>query len=109
MEWLKLIASVVAGLIAAIPLVAQLVKYVHEAIKAKNWPKIMELIIKEMKRAEKMFETGADRKKWVLEMVTASAEAIDYDVNIIAIEELIDGLCDMSKVVNTPDSDSANK
>lgn len=54
-----------------------------------------------MKEAEGKFDTGATRKEWVIAMVKSSAESINYDVDIEAVGELIDSLCDMSKVVNT--------
>ena len=96
-EWVRLIVSVLSGLAATIPLVVQLVKYVQRAIKEKNWPQVVNLV---MGRAEAMFEKGADRKEWVLAMVKASADTIKYEIDMDEISALIDSLCDMSKVVN---------
>lgn len=56
----------------------------------------------DMQTAETKFETGAERKEWVLAMVKASADTIDYDIDMDAISDLIDSLCNMSKVVNAP-------
>ena len=61
-------------------------------------PMVMNL----MQTAETKFETGAERKEWVLAMVKASADTIDYDIDMDAISDLIDSLCNMSKVVNAP-------
>lgn len=102
MEWIKLIVSVLSGLAVSIPLVYQLVKYVRQTVKEKNWPKMIELVMNYMERAEVMFDTGADRKEWVLAMVKASADTINYDVDMDAVSELIDSLCSMSKTVNAP-------
>lgn len=102
MECIKLIVSVLSGLAASIPLVYQLVKYVRQTVKEKNWPKMIELVMNYMERAEVMFDTGADRKEWVLAMVKSSADTINYDVDIDAVSELIDSLCSMSKTVNAP-------
>jgi hypothetical protein len=99
-EWVRLIVSVLSGLAAAIPLVVQLVKYVQRAIKEKNWPQVVNLVMGYMERAEAMFEEGADRKEWVLAMVKASADTIKYEIDMDEISALIDSLCDMSKVVN---------
>lgn len=99
-NWLELIVAVLSGLATAIPLVIQLVKYVQKAIKEKNWPQVINLVTSYMERAEEMFETGADRKEWVMAMVKSSADTIDYDLDMDKISELIDSLCDMSKVVN---------
>lgn len=102
MDVLQLVVSALAGLAAAIPLVVQLVKYVQKAVKEKNWPKVIEMVTNYMERAETMFETGADRKEWVMAMVKASADTINYDIDMDAINKLIDSLCGMSKVVNAP-------
>ena len=47
-----------------------------------------------------MFEKGADRKEWVMAMVKASADTVNYDLDMDKISDLIDSLCDMSKIVN---------
>ena len=102
MDVLQLVVSALAGLAATIPLVVQLVKYVQKAVKEKNWPKVIEMVTNYMERAETMFETGADRKESVMAMVKASADTINYDIDMDAIGKLIDSLCGMSKVVNAP-------
>ena len=87
-----------SGLAATIPLVIQLVKYVRKTIQDKNWPEVVKLVTSYMERAEAMFEKGADRKEWVMAMVKASA--VNYDLDMDKISDLIDSLCDMSKIVN---------
>ena len=49
-----------------------------------------------------MFESGADRKEWVMAMVKASADTVKYEVDMDTISKMIDSMCDMSKVVNSP-------
>lgn len=56
-----------------------------------------------MEEAEIKFADGATRKEWVMAMVQASAESINYDIDMSAISELIDGLCDLTKKVNAED------
>lgn len=106
MEWVKLALAIISGLATAIPLVIKLVEYVQKATKEKNWNKMLELVIDLMEQAETKFEEGADRKEWVLAMVKASADTINYDVDIEAVSAMIDSLCDMSKVVNATDSNT---
>lgn len=101
MEWVKYALSVVAGLSVTIPLVLKLVEYVQKAIKEKNWTKLLELVMAYMSEAEEKFETGAERKEWVLAMVEVSAKKINYDVDLSVVADMIDKLCDMSKVVNS--------
>ncbi len=100
MEWLQLVVSVLAGLVTAIPLAIKLVEYVQKAVREKNWNNMLDMVMELMKTAEDMFDSGADRKEWVIEMVKASADIINYDVDMKAIGQLIDDLCAMSKVVN---------
>ena len=99
-EWVRLIVSVLSGLAATIPLAIQLVKYVRKTIQDKNWPEVVKLVTSYMERAETMFEKGADRKEWVMAMVKASADYINYPVDEDTLSKMIDSLCDMSMVVN---------
>ncbi len=102
MEWMKMIVSILAGIATCIPLAVKLVQYVQKAVREKNWSKMLDMVMGLMATAETKFETGADKKEWVLAMVKASADTINYDVDMDAIGNLIDSLCDMSKVVNAP-------
>lgn len=102
MEWINYTVSVLSGLAVAIPLVVKLVEYVKKAVKEKNWNQVLKLVMDLMAEAEKKFETGAEKKEWVLALVKASADSINYDIDTNAIGELIDSLCDMSKAVNAP-------
>lgn len=104
MEWVEFALSIVAGLAAAIPLVIKLVEYVQKAIKEKNWGTMLEMVMTYMETAENKFETGAEKKEWVLAMVKASANTINYDIDLDVIGKMIDKLCDMSNVINPPAS-----
>lgn len=102
-EWTHMIVAILSGLTTIttiITLVAQLIKYVKKAIQEKNWPEIVKVVVKYMERAEDMFESGADRKEWVMAMVKVSSELVNYDLDMDRISDLIDSLCQMSKVVN---------
>ncbi|MEG2139065.1 MAG: hypothetical protein RRY64_10460 [Oscillospiraceae bacterium] len=61
---------------------------------------MLALLMKLMEQAEQNIATGAERKKWVLSEIEAAAKVINYDVDLDAVAALIDGLCDMTKVVN---------
>ena len=102
-QYLQLIVSVLAGLATAIPLAIKLVEYVRKAVKEKNWPKVVSLVIDLMSEVEGKMEVGADKKTYVLAMLKASADTIDYDLDekdYEKIGDLIDSMCDMSKVLN---------
>ena len=108
MEWVKLIISILSGLIAAIPLVIKLVEYVQKAVKERNWNPVLKMVMNLMETAETKFESGAERKEWVLSMLKASADSINYDIDYQAISEMIDSLCDFSKIIN-PATESAGE
>ncbi len=102
MEWLKYLVSILSGLAAAIPLVVQLVKYIKQAVKERNWSVVLSKVMSLMETAETKFTEGAERKEWVLAMLKASSDGINFDIDYDAIAEMIDALCDMSKVINGP-------
>lgn len=105
MEWVKLLVAILSGLVTAIPLVVKLVEYVQKAIKEKNWSDLLKMVMKYMETAELKFDNGADRKEWVLAMVKASADTVNYDIDLNIVADLIDNLCNMSKTVNAPEKD----
>lgn len=105
MEWMNYVISILSGLTVAVPLVIKLVEYIHKSIKEKNWGKLIELIINLIPEAETKFGTGSERKEWVISMVKASAETIDYDIDVNVVSDLIDNLCKMTKMVNTVSQD----
>ena len=102
MKWYEILISVLTGLATAIPLVIQLVKFVQQSIKEKNWQDLLELVTNLMKEAEGKFDNGIDRKEWVMTCVKATADTINYDINMDVVGELIDSLTEMSKIVNPP-------
>lgn len=100
MEWYEIIVSILTGIATAIPLVVELIKYVKESVREKNWGKLVSLVLTLIQEAEEKFDNGADRREWVLSMVQASADTINYDINLELVGELVDNLCTMSKSVN---------
>lgn len=97
---ITLIVAILTGLATCIPLAYKLVQYVQKAAQEKNWAALLSLLIDLMKEAEQKFSDGATRKEWVMAMVQTSAEYINYPIDTAALGNLIDALCDMTKVVN---------
>lgn len=98
---INLVVSILAGLATCIPLAYNLVKYVKKAAQEKNWNALLGLVMKLITQAETKFNDGATRKEWVMAMVQTSAEYINYPVDVQALSDLIDDLCDLTKSVNT--------
>lgn len=102
MKWYEILVNILSGIVVAIPLVVKLVEYVQKAIREKNWSKLLTLVMQFMAEAEEKFDNGADRRAWVLDMIAASADVVDYDIDLEEVGKLIDSLCTMSKKVNAP-------
>lgn len=98
----SIIVAVLTGLAAAIPLAVKLYQAVKAAVQEKNWTSLLGLVVDLMEEAETKFADGATRKEWVMAMVQTSAEYINYPVDTEALSEMIDALCDMTKIVNPP-------
>lgn len=98
----NLVVAVLTGLAACIPLAVKLAQYVQKATQEKNWGALLGLVVDLMEEAEVKFADGATRKEWVMAMVQTSAEYINYPLDTEALSELIDALCDMTKIVNPP-------
>ena len=77
-------------------------EYVNKALREKNWNDLLNLVMNLMKEAEGKFETGAERKTWVIDAVLASANTIQYDIDLNVVSDLIDNMCKLSKIVNYP-------
>lgn len=102
MQWYEILVSILTGLAATIPLVVKLVEYVQKAVKEKNWNELLALVTRLMQEAEGKFDNGDERREWVLMMVKASADTINYDIDLNQVANMIDSLCAMTKVVNAP-------
>ena len=106
--WIQIVISILSGIAVTIPLIIKLVNVVKDSVKEKNWNLLMKMTMDYMTEAEKNIASGAERKEWVMSMVIASAANINYpmtDDDVKKIEDLIDAICDASKIINN----SANK
>ena len=101
-QLIECIVQILSGLVVLIPLVIKLIEYVKKATKEKNWNQLLKLVIELMETAEGKFTDGATKKEWVLQMIQASSDTINYDIDIEEVGKLIDSLCDMSNIVNAP-------
>lgn len=98
--WIQAIISVLSGLAVVIPLVVKVFNSAKDLTKERNWPAMLKIVMELMADAEQNFETGADRKEWVLSQLSTMSNSINYDVDLEAISEMIDQLCNMANKVN---------
>lgn len=100
MKIIELIIEILTGLLIMLPLVYELIKYVKTSIKEKNWNNLIRLVMQLMAKAEVKFDKGADKKQWVIAMVQASADTINYPISEKELGDLIDDLVKLTKEVN---------
>ena len=105
MEYLELVISILSGIAVCIPLVIKLVSTVKEVVKEKNWNELVSMAFDYMGQAEELFDTGAQRKEWVMAMIKTSAETINYTLDEVAlakISKMIDDTCTLAKELVKP-------
>ena len=102
LEWVDIIVSILSGLAVTIPLVVKLVQVVQKAVQEKNWQVLLQMVTKFMAEAEIKFATGAERKDYVMLAIKASADTLNYPIDMDVVSKLIDDLCSLTKVVNVP-------
>lgn len=98
--WTTIILPIISGLVACIPLVIKLIDVTKKNVKEKNWTAVMQLVLKLMAEAELNYETGAERKEYVLDSVKALQGSLNYDVDLDAIGAMIDSIAKASKTIN---------
>jgi hypothetical protein len=101
MDWINIITSICAGLVACVPLVVKLIEYIQKANKEKNWGAVVQLVLKLMAEAEQNYSNGADRKAYVMSTIKAMESTLQYDIDEKAISELIDSVVAATKKINT--------
>ena len=94
------ILQIVISLCTIIPLLIELVKYIRKSITEKNWQSMLQIAMNLMAEAETKFDSGAEKKEWVLSMVKASAKSINYEIDDEALSQLIDTIIGLTKKVN---------
>lgn len=97
---LEFLAAIAAGMATALPLIGKLTRTIDELRRSRNWSRLLGIVTDLMEDAEKLMDSGADRKAFVLAGVETLANSADYDIDIDEVSALIDRLCEMSKNVN---------
>lgn len=98
--WIQAIISILSGVAILVPLIVKLIQYVQANAKEKNWSSLMVLVMNLMAQAEQMFESGADKKEWVINELKAVANTLNYEIDWDVVSEMIDKICDVSKEIN---------
>lgn len=110
--WLDIIIGILSGLSIAIPLIIALFNTIKNLVKEKKWNELVQMTLEFMTEAEQKYSDGADKKVLVLAMIQNSADQIGYsldDESEAKISELIDNICDASKILNTKKEETIDK
>lgn len=103
-ETLNLILSILKDFIAVVPFavafVVALVQSVKKAQAEKNWRPLMQIAFGLISTAEEMFDKGADRKEWVMDMMRSAASEVNFNLDDESLSLLIDNLVELTKKVN---------
>jgi hypothetical protein len=78
-DWINVIISILSGLTICIPLVIKLVEYIKKAVQEKNWTSLMTLVLRLMTEAENLYETGAERKEYVMSAIKGMEDILNYE------------------------------
>lgn len=100
MEILSMILSIVTGLCTCIPLAVQLVKHVKIAIAEKNFGTVMNIVIDLLPEAEEKFNTGEEKKEYVMTKVQSLSKSLGYEIDLERVSEMIDSIVAVTKQVN---------
>lgn len=98
--WINMIIAVLTGLATCIPLVIKLVQAIQDAVKAKNWTPLMQLVLRLMAEAENNYSTGAEKKTYVIDSINAIKGSLNYDVDMDAVNAMIDAVILATKQIN---------
>lgn len=103
MIW-ELISGIITGAVICIPILVALGRTITDYIKEKNWSAIVAFVLDYMAQAENLFENGADRKTWVMEMLEEAVIQLNYPYDDVArnkVSAMIDDICEASKIINS--------
>ena len=98
--WIQAIISVLSGIAVLVPLIIKLIEYIKKSVQEKNWTQMLKLVMNLMAEAEELYDTGAERKEWVLQELHAVADTLNYTIDWVVVSDMIDALCDMAHEVN---------
>lgn len=106
MKSVELIVEILVGLSVLIPMLVELIKYIKISVKQKNWTNLIQLVLRLVETAEHQYETGAEKKQWVMSMVKSASDSINFDVDDNTLSDLIDKIVETTKTVNINEEES---
>lgn len=103
MSILDIIVTILSGIMVCVPILLALGSAISECVREKNWSAIVTFVLDYMVEAEQLFEKGADRKTWVMEMLEEVVIQLNYPYDDEArnkVSAMIDDICEASRIIN---------
>lgn len=104
MSILNIIVTILSGIMVCVPILLALGSAITECVQEKNWSAIVTFVLDYMVEAEQLFEKGADRKTWVMQMLEEVVIQLNYPYDDEArnkVSAMIDDICDAAKIINS--------
>ena len=104
MSILEILISILSGIAVCIPILSAFANAITECVQQKNWSAIVSFVLDYMAQAENLFEKGADKKTWVMEMLEEVVIQLNYPYDDDArnkVSAMIDDICDASRIINS--------
>lgn len=104
MSILDIIVTILSGIMVCVPILLALGSAISECVREKNWSAIVTFVLDYMIEAEQLFEKGADRKTWVMEMLEEVVIQLNYPYDDEArnkVSAMIDDICEAAKIINS--------
>lgn len=104
MSILDIIVTILSGIMVCVPILLALGSAISECVREKNWSAIVTFVLDYMVEAEQLFEKGADRKTWVMEMLEEVVIQLNYPYDDEArnkVSAMIDDICEAAKIINS--------
>lgn len=103
MSILNIIVTILSGIMVCVPILLALGSAISKCVREKNWSAIVTFVLDYMVEAEQLFEKGADRKTWVMEMLEEVVIQLNYPYDDEArnkVSAMIDDICEASRIIN---------
>lgn len=98
--WVQIVIPIITGLVATVPLVIKIIDVTKKNVKEQNWSALLSLMLKLMIEAESLYESGAERKQYVISAIKTLEPTLNYEVDIDKVGAMVDAIVEASKKIN---------
>ena len=99
-EYIDLIIAICGAISVIVPLAIKYYNAIKALIKEKNYVKILDIMRGAATEAEKLYESGAERREYVLNIIKVSCDNLKVDYDEKRFDEELTKLIDATKEIN---------